>query len=226
VIALVVLGSVLRFGDITRAAVRNDEGQTCWAIAGSNPEEIREELYSGEIYTPAEVLEYQFPRPGTSWLDTVRGLARSDPKQSPLYYVTARWWVQTFGSSVAVLRSFGTLLGLLCLPLVYLLARELFEDPLVAWVAVGVVAVSPIRVVYDRDARPYAMWAIFIVLCSWLLLVAVRRSRDEARLGIRNQASGGVVAQSRRVGNPGCSRGGELGRQPDAGRQIHEHPVG
>jgi uncharacterized membrane protein len=159
-----------------------DEASTGVRIAGSDPEEVRESLFDGEIHTRDDVLEYQYPRPGTSWLDTVRSLARFDPKQSPVYYVSARAWVTTFGSSVSALRAFSALLGVLALPLVYLVARELFGDPIVGWIATGVVAVSPLHCTYARDARPYPLWVVVILLCSWLVLVAVRRSHEEGRV--------------------------------------------
>jgi uncharacterized membrane protein len=81
-----------------------------------------------------------------------------------------------FGPSVVVLRAFSALFGVLCLPLVFLLARELFGRSLEGWVAVALVAVSPIFVAYSQEARQYALWIDLVILASWLLLRALRRA--------------------------------------------------
>ena len=171
VVLLVVLGCLFRFSGLTRMVFRNDEAHTGTVIAGARPHEIQNALFDGASHSPTELLEYQFPRPGVSWSDSIRCLFEIDPKQGPTYFVAARAWVSALGPSTVVLRSLGSLLGMVCLPLVYLLGRELFQDRLVGWVAAGLMAVSPLRIVYDREARPYALWALFILLCSWLLLI-------------------------------------------------------
>ena len=184
VLALVAAGCVFRFSGLELTVFRNDEAQTGTFIAGASQLEIRSELFDGSERAPSEVLELQFPRPGTSWMDTVRSALEYDPKQVSTYFIAARAWLILLPPSIPVLRSFGALLGILCLPLVYLLGRDLFESRLVGWVAVGVMAVSPFRIVYDRDARPYPLWAICILLATWLLVRAVQQQRTEDRASI------------------------------------------
>jgi uncharacterized membrane protein len=183
VLVLVLTGGLFRFSALERTIIRGDEASTGVRISGVLHEEIGRELFDGRVHSRAEVLEYQYPRPGTTWWDTARNLAVHDPKQSPIYYLAARAWVQILGRSLFVLRSLSALLGLLCLPLAFLVARELFPDRAAAWVAVGVIAVAPVRVVYDRDARPYPLWAVLILLSTWLLLVALRRARTDGGTG-------------------------------------------
>lgn len=105
---------------------------------------------------------------------TVRSLALEDPQHPPAYYVAERLWVRLFGSSVAAMRSLPALFGVLALPLVYLLARELFDSTETALLAVALVAVSPFFVLYAQEAREYSMWTAAVALDAWLFLRAIR----------------------------------------------------
>jgi len=82
----------------------------------------------------------------------------------------ARFWCECFGDSVAVIRRLSASISLLAFPLIYLLCRSLFASPLVAEVAVAIIAVSPFHILYAREARPYSLWIVTILLSSWLLL--------------------------------------------------------
>jgi uncharacterized membrane protein len=99
-------------------------------------------------------------------------LARDDSKHTPIYFVTARLWVRVFGPSVSSLRAYSAVLGLLALPLVLLLCRELFGRSLVGWIAVCLFAVSPLHWLYGQEAREYVLWVDLVLLSSWLLLRA------------------------------------------------------
>jgi uncharacterized membrane protein len=67
------------------------------------------------------------------------------------------------------------------LPLVFLLGRELFRRSLEGWVAVGLVAVSPLHLVYAQEARQYILWVDLVLLSCWLLLLALKRTRERGR---------------------------------------------
>ena len=65
--------------------------------------------------------------------DDVTTLAVEEPRQLPFYFVLARCWVLHLGSSMAVLRALSAVLGVLSLPLVFLLCRELYDRSLEGW---------------------------------------------------------------------------------------------
>jgi uncharacterized membrane protein len=175
-IVLIVLGCGFRLCGLERQIFWHDEVHTGLWISGTSFEELRQDLFDGEVHTRQDILAFQFPRDGKTAVDTIRGLAADDPKHPPLYFVLATWWVRLFGSSVGVLRGLSAVLGLLSLPLVYLLCRELDGDRVVGWVAVGLVAVSPLHCVYGQEARQYLLWVDLILVASWLLLLALRRT--------------------------------------------------
>lgn len=178
-IALAVLGSVVRFYGLGTKVFWHDEAHTGRVIAGSFMSEVVDDVFDNSAHTREELLVHQFPRKKKrTAADTIRILAREDPRQVPLYFVLARAWTQVFGPSVAVLRAFSAFFGLLCLPLVFFLARELFGRALEGWVAVGLLAVSPVFIVFSQEARQYALWVDLVIVASWLLLRALRRAEE------------------------------------------------
>ncbi len=182
-IALAILGAFIRLDGLGSKVFWHDEAHTGRVIAGSRKWEVVQEIFDGRVHTRAEMLAHQFPRESRTTADTVRVLAREDPRQVMLYFVLARAWVKAFGSSTEVLRAFSAVLGILALPLVFLLARELFGRSLEGWTAVGLLAVSPLFFVYSQEARQYMLWVDFVLLASWLLLLAQRRVRERGRAG-------------------------------------------
>ncbi len=191
--SLVVVGCAVRFAGLGHGVVWLDEGFTGLRISGAPSAEVARELYDSGAVTPSRLLEFQFPRPGSSWLTTVRELVRNDPKQVPLYYVLARWWVVVFGPSVAVTRSLSAAAGVLVLPLLFLLGSELFGDRRAGWIAAALTAVSPVHVVYSQEARPYSLWVLMTVFSSWVLLVAARRSGTRGRPNVTAFAAYGAA---------------------------------
>jgi len=182
---LVILGCVVRFSGLGTKFFWRDEIHTGQAIAGTTRDEIRADLFDGRIHSRAEILAHQFPGDDTSVADTVMALVRDEPRHPPLYFSLAHLWVKIFGGSVGALRSLSAVFGLLGLPLVFLLSRELFRNHMVGWVAVGWIAVSPIHIVFSQEARQYTLWIDLIMLATWSLLVAMRRTEESKSVSIR-----------------------------------------
>jgi len=180
-IVLVALGCFLRFCDLGAKLFWHDETYTGLAIAGSSFAEIRAALLDGRDHRRQELLAHQFPRGGKNTVDTIRAMAEYQPRHPPLYFVLARGWTILFGPSITSLRAFSAFLGLLSLPLVFLLCRELDDDRLFRWIAVSLVAISPLHLVYAQEARQYLLWIDLLLLASWLLLVATRLGTEDAR---------------------------------------------
>ncbi|MBP7411148.1 glycosyltransferase family 39 protein [Methanoculleus sp. 10] len=95
----------------------------------------------------------------------------------PLFY-----WLEhgmlLFGESEFVLRLLPALLGVLTIPVVYLVGKE-FRDRDVGLIAAALLAFSPFHIFYSQEARAYAPMLFFFSLA---LLFYVRASRsDETR---------------------------------------------
>jgi uncharacterized membrane protein len=180
-IALVVVGLLFRFSGLGSRVFWWDETHTGRAIAGSFWPEVVEDIYDGQVLTRDEILLHQFPREGRTTVTTMRVLVWEDPRQVPLYFVLARAWVIIFGSSTAILRAFSAVLSIISLPLAFLLGRELFRRSMEGWIIVGLIAVSPMHLVYAQEARQYVLWLDLVLLASWLLLLALKRTQEWGR---------------------------------------------
>jgi len=95
----------------------------------------------------------------------------------PLYYLLLHGWTAAFGTSDAAVRSLSAVIGIASLPLAWLAGRRR-GGPLLGWILVAVVALSPYAVRYSTETRMYSL-VITLVLAGYLLLDdVVRRGRD------------------------------------------------
>jgi uncharacterized membrane protein len=169
-----VLGVFFRFVNLDQKVYWEDEAFTSLRISGYTWAEVVQQDFNGRVIGIEDLQKYQRPNLEKSWIDTVKSLAIEDSPHPPLYYLIARFWVQWLGNSVAVTRSLSAVLSLLAFPCIYWLCLELFESPLVGWVAMALIAVSPFHVLYAQEAREYSFWIVIILLSSATLLQAMR----------------------------------------------------
>lgn len=176
IIALLVLGIFFRFVNLDKKVYWGDEVFTSFRIAGYTLPEVTQELFDRQPKSIEELQQYQQPNSQKGIADTIASLAIEDSQHPPLYYIIARLWEQTFGSAMAVRRSLPALISLLVFPCLYYLCQELFATPVVSWLALGIVAISPFHVLYAQEVREYSLWSVTILLSSWLLLRSLRLS--------------------------------------------------
>lgn len=95
----------------------------------------------------------------------------------PMYYGLLRGWMSVFGESDASARALSALIGLLLLPVAWLLGREV-GGARVAWSALALTAASPYAIRYSTEVRMYAL----VMLLAALGAYVVRRGmRTDAR---------------------------------------------
>ncbi len=173
IIIVLVLGVFFRFFNIDRKVYWHDEVYTSLRTSGYTWEEVIQQVFDGHIIGVKDLQKFQRLSSEKGLNDTVNALMKN-PQHPPLYYLMERFWVQLFGTSVAVTRSLSALISLLVFPSVYWLCLELFRSPLVGWVAIALIAVSPFHVLYAQEAREYSLWTVTILLSSASLLRAMR----------------------------------------------------
>jgi uncharacterized membrane protein len=172
--SLLIFGVYFRFLNIDKKIYWIDETYTSLRISGHTEAEAIKKLYNGEVISVASLQKYQQPNSEKGLAGTLNSLAIESPQHPPLYYIMARYWVQQFGDSVATPRTLSALISLLVFPALYWLCLELFESPLVAWIAIALMAVSPFHVLYAQEAREYSLWTVTTLLSSAALLRAIR----------------------------------------------------
>ncbi|NJO43449.1 MAG: hypothetical protein HC769_22220 [Cyanobacteria bacterium CRU_2_1] len=171
---VLTLGIFLRFVNLDQKPYWHDEIYTSLRISGYRTEEVIQDLYQNRVIDVDDLLKYQRPSSERNAIDTLKGLATEEPQHPPLYYAMARIWAEWFGGSVTAMRSLPALISLLAFPAMYWLCWELFASPIAAWLAVMLLAVSPIYIRYAQEARQYSLWIVLILLSSAALLRAMR----------------------------------------------------
>ena len=174
VVVLLLLGLLFRFVNIDKKFYWYDEAFTSLRISGYTQTEVLRAISRGQLVAPKDLMKYQRLNATKNLGDTVKSLAIEEPQLPPLYFLAVKCWAKLFGDSPAATRSFSAWMSLLTFPALYWLCRELFASPEVAWIAVGLLAVSPLHVLYAQEARPYSLWPALILLSCESLLRAMR----------------------------------------------------
>lgn len=175
VVVSIVLGVFFRFYNLEKKVYWFDETMTSLRVSGHTQKEMIQQVYDGEAIAVSDLLQrYQYPNSEKTLSDTFNALA-GNPEHSPLYYLLARFWLQTFGNSIATIRSLSAVISLFAFPCAYWLCWELFGSSAVGWMLVALIAISPFHVLYAQEAREYSLWAVTILLSSAALLRAMRR---------------------------------------------------
>lgn len=172
--AAVLAGALARPYELDRMVVWHDEVFTAVRVFGHSQGQISREVFSARELPAAALLAYQRPAPDKGWGDTFAAL-KEHPEHAPLYYLSARLGADLAGDPLTALRGTSAVLGVLLIPAVFWLARELLEDRKAAWIAAALVAVSPLHLLYAQEARQYALWTVLVAAASAAFLRALRR---------------------------------------------------
>jgi uncharacterized membrane protein len=177
-IFVIVIGVVFRFVALDHKVYWFDEVYTNLRVGGWSSKAVDEVLFKNQIIPASQLQQYQRIKPGSTIADTLHSLAVEDPQHPPLYFLLGRGWMQWFGHSITASRSLPALLSLLSLPLMYLLAKELFNSGSTALLATTLIAISPLDILFAQTARQYSLLTVLILASSYAL-VKVTHSRKE-----------------------------------------------
>ncbi len=173
-IIVLALGICFRLVNLDRKVYWEDEAATSLRISGYSKIEFVEQTYNAPPITVDELRQkYLTPNPSKNLGDTLQVLM-GKAEHTPLYYLLARFWAQLVGSSPAEMRLLPALLSLWTFPAMYWLCLELFGSPLIAGIALALIAVSPIHILYAQEARQYSLWIVTILVSTAQLLRALR----------------------------------------------------
>jgi hypothetical protein len=111
----------------------------------------------------------------------LRLLHRIDATRAPLHPLLLQGWVKLFGASEAAARGFSVCCGVLTVALVGRLGRRAFDDDATGLWSAGLAAVSPMLVLYAREARMYA-WLVLVTCAAWDALLSLRPGATPGRL--------------------------------------------
>ena len=83
-----------------------------------------------------------------------------------LYYATLDGWMRAFGQSVAAVRLYSVLAGVVSVAVLYGLARDWFGEATGRVVGL-VAAIAPFHVQYSQETRMYALLGLALLLTTW-----------------------------------------------------------
>jgi len=107
----------------------------------------------------------------------------------PLYFFLLKLWVTAFGDSAVAMRSLSILCGTLTILGAFALVRQvqasanLQPDPVPAFVAAGLVALSPAQIDWSQQVRMYSLGACLALWSSWCLLRVLTRPEWRSSVG-------------------------------------------
>lgn len=94
----------------------------------------------------------------------------------PLYYTLVHVWTRLFAHDhLLTIRLLSVVLGTTCVPLLFVLARDLTARTSVALVAAGVLAVSPMQIVHSQQCRMYPLMTLVVIVAAILFWRAWRQ---------------------------------------------------
>lgn len=178
----IYVGLFFRFHNLEGKVYWLDESFTSLSVSAYSREDVKQHLITGQEIDFSVIKNYQYPHQETDYKGTIRGLIEDEPQHTPLYFLSARFWLQIFGHSIFTIRAFSVITGVFCLPLMYLLCMELFEQPSIAWLATTLMAVSPFHVLYSQEARPFSLWTLTTLLSCIALLKAQKEPSTKSWL--------------------------------------------
>lgn len=209
VACLVIVGAWFRFANLDQKVYWVDESITSLRLAGYSVREMVGEIFDGRVLSPLDILRYQQLAPAKTVVDTVGSAASEDPHIPPLYYVLVRFWAEILGTTPGAIRAFSAFVSLFILPCAFLLCSELFRESseatdsqaalpfaqLTGWLAVALLALSPMQILYAQEARAYSCLNVAILLSGFLLLQAMRTCSKTAWAGYALTAACGLYFQ-------------------------------
>jgi uncharacterized membrane protein len=96
----------------------------------------------------------------------------------PLYFYFMHYWINWFGTSEWALRFPSALFGALTVMMIFFLGRELF-NLFTGVVSSLLLAFSPDHIYYSQQARMYPLLVFLVVLSTYSMIVATRRSSEK-----------------------------------------------
>ncbi len=178
-VIILLLGFFFRFTNLESKVFWVDEVSTAVRASGYTIPEVTNDLIQQEIVDREALFSYQRLSPDKTFRDSFNALTKS-PEHAPLYFLLIRVWMQLWGDSISIIRSFSACISLLVFPSLYWLCQELFNRRLVSWLAVMLMSVSPFYVAYAQEARPYSLWTVAILLMSASFLRAIKFNNKQS----------------------------------------------
>jgi 4-amino-4-deoxy-L-arabinose transferase-like glycosyltransferase len=92
----------------------------------------------------------------------------------PFYYLILHLWTLVAGSSAISVRLFSAFVGIVSIPLIFLVGRRLFGVR-VGIIAALAMALAPLHIYYSQESRMYALATLLVLASVYLFLTLLQR---------------------------------------------------
>src|SRR5574344_1805217 len=124
-------------------------------------------LYNNDFFWIDEAFSYQFSSPDT--LKEVFSQMFNNDSNMPLFYILYHFWIKFFGSNLFVLGLFPLIFGIIQIPLIFYIAKDLF-DKKTAYISTILMTFSAFHIYYSIEMRMYSMLSLFALLSTYFLI--------------------------------------------------------
>jgi mannosyltransferase len=100
----------------------------------------------------------------------------------PLYYFLLHYWIIVFGTSESAVRLLSVLFGVLAIPMIYVVGRQLFNKQ-VGLVAALILALSSFNIYYSQETRMYSLMVLLALLSMYFFWRFLQQSNLVSSVG-------------------------------------------
>jgi uncharacterized membrane protein len=176
-IIIILIGTSFKFYQIDNRLFWEDEISTILHTSGIPLSQYanlipKNEISSSKIYNDLLHLNTQ----DYTICQQIKGLF-SDTHLTPFHYVPLMIWHRLVGDDAMDYRLFSIFTFIITLPVLFLLAKQLFQSELMAWITISLYSVSPTFHLFAQESRYYILWAFFIILSHYLFLKSLKHNQ-------------------------------------------------
>jgi len=92
----------------------------------------------------------------------------------PFYYLILHYWVALFGTSAVAVRLLSVLFGVLAIPMIYVVGRQLFNKE-AGLVGALILALSSFNIWFSQETRMYSLMVFLALLSMYFFLCFLQR---------------------------------------------------
>ena len=92
-----------------------------------------------------------------------------------IYVILAHFWLEVFGTSEVATRSLSALAGVISIPLMYAVGKQIFDNK-VGLISAFLMAISQFQIYYSQDFRYYSFFTL-MTLCSFYFFLTFLENR-------------------------------------------------
>jgi hypothetical protein len=171
---IMILGISLRLTQLSSRTVFSDENYTQLRVAGNTAAELMHSFYNGRPFTPRALRRQTIVNADSTPARLIASLEQEDAQHPPLFYLIELAFTKFLGNTLFAWRLPSALFGIGAIIAAFALARELFKDTHVGFLAAALFAVSPIERIYSDQAREYSLLVLFVLLATFAVVKAMR----------------------------------------------------